>query len=160
MTTMRLTSASILFLALIAVLGTSTPAQAEIVFQATMLPDYVVPASAADAYGMATLVVADDWSQAAYTLNFAGLESPETGAVLFHAAAGETGPSLMTLPLGSPLAGTFAITPEMHDALDNAALAIQVAEENYPDGCIRGNFTFVVVPTEPTSWGSVKTLFQ
>lgn len=150
----------VLLLAILAMVAFVATAQADIIFQATMLPASVVPPSSADAYGMATIIVTDSWSDATYTVNFAGLESAQTSAVLMHAAVGANGPTLVELPLGAPLAGHLTVTAELHDALEAGDLAIQISEVNFPDGSIRGNFSFVTVPTEDTSWSQVKALFQ
>lgn len=135
-------------------------APAATIYQAVMLPGSVVPPSSESAYGTATLIIGDDGVQAAYTVNFAGLEGAQTSAFLMAAAEGANGPTLLNLPLGSPIAGTFDLTSEMATALADGHLAIQINSADWPDGVLRGNFAWVTVPTEAQTWSAVKALFE
>jgi len=135
-------------------------AQAAMVYEAELLPAHVISGSEATAYGQATLIIDDGDTDIFLTLNFAGLDSPQVGASLLFASESEMGTVAMELPLGSPRAEVFDATPALVDALANDGLAIQVYSEFWPAGAIRGNFVFVTVATEQTSWTQVKTLFQ
>jgi hypothetical protein len=146
-------------LLLATVLGAG-PAAAATIFEAELMPEYVVPPASVDAYGQATLIVSDDQSTAHLTVNFAGLDTPQTAASLLRAATGEPGVELEALPLGSPLALVIDADDELADALDVQQLAIRIASEAWPDGAIRGNFVFVTVSVDETTWSRVKKLFQ
>jgi hypothetical protein len=130
------------------------------IYEAELTPEQVVPGSGAEAYGQATLIVSDDESSLFLTVNFAGLESTQTGAMLLRAATDAAGTVLEALPLGTPLAVTTAFTPTAAEALDAGELAVQIASENWPEGAIRGDFVFVTVGVDETSWTRVKQLFD
>lgn len=134
-------------------------AQAAVVYDADLMPDAVVPESGSTAFGQATLIVNDDETFVNLTVNFDGLDSAQTGAALIVGAETEVGTMLVTLPTGMALAETLPYTPEMADALENDLLAIQIYSEDWPDGAIRGNFSFVTVEAETNSWTQVKSLF-
>ena len=154
---MRMTT----LLALLTVLACAAgSAQAATVYETELMPEFVVPESGADAWGRATLIVSDDHSEMYLTVNFAGLESPQTSAGLSIGGADEIGTMILELPLGVPLAETIATTPDLLDALANDLLSIQIGSEDWPEGAIRGNFEFVMVGAEVSSWTEVKTLFD
>jgi hypothetical protein len=148
----------LLGLALLA-LGTG-PALAAVFYAAELLPDLVQPHSGASAYGQATIVMFEAGSQMHLTLNFAGLASLQTAARLLVAAPDQPGVSVLELPLGSPLALTLDLTPDIATALADGELAIQIHSELWPEGAIRGNFGFVTVGVDVTSWTRVKGLFN
>lgn len=150
--------ANILFCLALVVAGVGA-AQAAVVYEAEMTGAMVVPPSGSGAYGQATLIVNDDETLVYLTVNFAGLETPQTYAQLHIGAVGEAGTFYMELPLGTPLAQTMDFTPEIGEALANDTLIIQIADEEYPAGNIRGNFEFVTVRDESTNWSQVKSLF-
>jgi hypothetical protein len=147
------------FLLVALIIGAGS-AMADVVYDAEITGMYVVPPSECDGYGQATMIVNTERTQAYLTLNFAGLDTPQTGAVLLAGAADEAGTVLMELPMGSPLALTVEYTTELAEAVENEMLAVQIASESCPDGAIRGNFVFVTVGTEAQSWTQVKTLFE
>lgn len=146
---------------LLAVLGLSVgTAQAARIYSAVLSPDQVLPQSGASAYGEATLIVDDSGSMIHLTLNFAGLDTPQSGAELLFAAEGEVGTVAHVLPLGTPLAVSIDNTALLNDALLSEGLSIQVSSEDWPDGAIRGTFAFVIVSSEASSWTAVKSLFD
>lgn len=147
-------------LSIMAVVLCAGGAWAANIYTAVLLPGAVVPPSSESAYGSATFIVAENGVQVGYTLNFAGLEGAQTAAFLMNAAEGVNGPTLMNLPLGTPIAGTFDLTPEMAAALTDGHLAIQINSADWPDGVLRGNFAWVTVPTEAQTWSAVKALFE
>jgi hypothetical protein len=155
MVRMRLLSLTLAVLALGAV-----SALGAVVYEAELMPDLVHPESGATAYGQATLIVNDAGTLADLTVNFAGLESAQTSAVLLRAGAGAAGTVIATLPLGTPLAMTMDYEGDLVTAIDADELAIQISSEDWPDGAIRGNFTFVIVGVDATTWSQVKTLFD
>lgn len=135
-------------------------AMAAVVYDATLLVENVVGGCDCGAYGQATLIVNDEATEAALTLNFAGLQSPQTGAALLVGADGEVGTMLMDLDLGTAIAMTIAYTPELDAALQADELIIQVYSEGCPDGATRGNFVFVTVGVQNHAWSNVKAMFN
>jgi len=135
-------------------------AMAAVVYEAELLVDNVIGGCDCGAYGQATLIVNDEATEASLTLNFAGLQSAQTGSCLLVGAEGEAGTLLMDLELGSPLAMTIAYTPELDAALQADELIIQVYSENCPEGATRGNFVFVTVGVEDHAWSNVKAMFN
>jgi hypothetical protein len=133
---------------------------AETIYSAVLLPGLVVPPSTESAYGTATLIVADDGLHAAYTVNFAGLEGAQTAAFLMAAPEGTNGATLLDLPLGTPIAGIIAMTPALASALADSSLALQINSTDWPTGVLRGNFHWVTVAAEETTWSAVKALFE
>ncbi|MEZ4386019.1 MAG: CHRD domain-containing protein [Candidatus Krumholzibacteriia bacterium] len=134
--------------------------QAAVIYEAELTPESVQPASGATAYGQATLILNDDRTEVLLTLNFAGLDTPQTAASLLFATADEVGTVARALPVGTPLAEVFNYTAAIGEALLNDGLAIQVYSEDWPDGAIRGNFQFVTVGTTTSTWSQLKTLFD
>jgi len=149
-----------LALAVVVVLGAGPARSSTSLYEATLEPQWVVPPSGASAYGNCSFVVDTDLTELHWNLIFAGLDSPQTGAVFLRAAENEPGVVLHTLPLGSPLTGVWVLDDDARAALAAGELAIQVSDELFPDGAIRGNFEEVMTPTEATSWGEVKSLLR
>ncbi len=148
----------ILALALLAMgVGSSLAAT---VYEAELTPENVVPSSGVDAYGQATLIVGDNLTTIDLTLNFVGLDTEQTAAKLIRATPEQPGVEMLTLPLGSPLALTLDYTAEMGEALEAGELAIQIYSEAWTAGALRGNFDFVIVPVDETTWSNVKDLFN
>ena len=135
-------------------------AMAAVVYEAELLVDNVIGGCDCGAYGQATLIVNDEATMASLTLNFAGLQSAQTGAALLVGAEDAVGTMLLELAVGSPLATTIDYTPELDAALANDELIIQVYSENCPDGATRGSFVFVTVGVEAHTWSNVKAMFN
>ncbi|HOX24705.1 MAG TPA: CHRD domain-containing protein [Candidatus Krumholzibacteria bacterium] len=138
----------------------SGAALAATVYDAELIPESVQPGSGATAYGQATLIINDSRTLAYLTVNFAGLDTPQTGANLLRAAADAVGVEIIPLPTGTPLALTLDFTTALADALDADELAIQIYSEDWPGGAIRGNFAFVIVGVDAETWTHVKGLFD
>ena len=107
-----------------------------------------------------TLIVSDDGMTFDLTVNFAGLDTPQTAAKLLQATPEDPGTELLILPLGTPLALTLDSTADLAEALESEALAIQIYGEAWPTGALRGNFDFVTVGVDETTWSQVKELFN
>ncbi|MDD5718519.1 MAG: CHRD domain-containing protein [Candidatus Krumholzibacteria bacterium] len=135
-------------------------AVAAIAYDAELVPELVIPNSGASAYGQSTLIVDDTATTFALTVNFAGLDTPQTEAKLLWAAADSPGVELLTLPVGTPLALSLPYTADIAEALENGELAIQIYSQDWPAGAIRGNFRFVTVGVDAATWSRVKALFQ
>jgi len=135
-------------------------ALASVVYEADLMPELVIPGSEASAYGQATLIVSDAGTMADLTLNFAGLDTPQTAASLLAGPTDQPGSVLEPLPMGTPLALTIEFTAAMSEALESDELAIQIYSQAWPDGAIRGNFSFVIVGVDAATWSQVKNLFD
>jgi len=119
-----------------------------------------VPPNGSGAYGTVTVILNDAETEAAYTVNFAGLEGEQTAAHFHNAPPGTPGPILFTLPLGSPLAGFWAVTPFAVQELFAGRVYINVHSNLFPAGEIRGDLVLTVVETAPSSWGEIKALYR
>jgi len=137
-------------------------AQAELYmfYDAEMVPELVQAGGGEQAYGQSTIIVNETDGTFTLALNFAGLESAQIGASLLRAAPDEVGVVLMDLPLGSPVAMMDVLPADVADALAHDELAIQIYTVNNPDGAIRGNYRFVTVNVDVTTWTRVKDLFN
>ena len=150
----------VLCLALIA--SGAGSASAAMAYDTQLAPENVYPDSPPIGYawGWATAIVDDAGVHCNLTLNFAGLEAPQTAARLLRAAPGEVGTVLVDLPLGSFLAVSLPYTADLADAIENGELAIQIHSQDWPGGAIRGNFRFVTVEVDAATWSAVKKLFD
>ena len=144
---------------LAAVVFAAAPAAAETIFEATLDSGQLVPPGDSTAYGAAVIVLNDAQTEAYYTVAFAGLDFPQTAAHFHHAPPGENGPPILTLELGSPLAGVWMLTPEDADALLAHEVYVNIHTEGYPSGEIRGNFDQSTVAAETTTWSQLKSLY-
>jgi hypothetical protein len=145
--------------ALLALVAFVAPASAETIFEAELTGSQEVPPTDSTAYGTATIILNDAQTEATYTVAFAGLDYPQTAAHFHLGAPGENGPPIFTLDLGSPLAGVWPLTVDDVTALLNEEVYVNIHTEGYPGGEIRGDFEFVTVATEPTTWSQLKSLY-
>ncbi len=146
------------FLAVLALAAGS--AMAATIYEAELTPELVQPSSGASAYGQATLIINDGRTAADLTLNFAGLDTPQTGVCLMRGLPDMVGAKMLDLPTGTPMALTMDYDADIIAALESDELFIQIYSEAWPDGAIRGNFAFVIVPTTESTWSGIKTLFE
>ncbi len=145
-------------------------ALAAMAYHTVLLPENVrpQPVETGYAWGQATLIVNDEETHFNLTFNFAGLEAPQTAVKLLRASVHDAGMVLdATLPFEYYFhAGSYVVTADILEALqvENdegvTELAIQVYDERYPGGAIRGNFRFVTVQVDAATWSSVKNLFN
>jgi hypothetical protein len=152
----------ILLMSLMALSLMAAPAFAEYIFEAEMTGDQEIVPSGSTAYGMATVIMNDAMTQIAYTVNFAGLDAPQTAAGFFMGANNEEGTEVLSLPVDVPLAGIWEITPEIAEALLDEGFYINIFSdmEMFPHGEIRGNFTNTMVQDEASSLDQVKALYR
>lgn len=137
------------------------PALADMVFEAELMGSNEVPPVESGAYGLATIILNEAQTQASYTVIFAGLEGgAQTGAHFHMAPADENGPVVFPLDLGSPVAGTWDISPEDAQALIDGNIYVNIHTEGFPAGEIRGQMMFTVVATENSSWSQIKSIFR
>ncbi len=137
-----------------------TPSIAETVYEATITGSQVVPVTPSGAYGTVTLIVDDAGTEAAYTVNFAGLDGTQTAAHFHNAAPGENGSVLFTLPLGSPLAGMWPTTAFDVQELIGHRVYVSIHSDLFPEGEIRGDLELTMVEDTATRWGGIKALYR
>ena len=139
----------------------ATPALAETVFEGTLTGAQEVPPNVSTAYGVATIILNDAMTEAAYTVNFAGLDGgAQTGAHFHMAPAGSNGPVVFALALGSPLAGIWAISAEHAEALMNEEIYVNIHTEAWPGGEIRAQMVQTAVANEVSTWSQVKGAYR
>jgi hypothetical protein len=131
-------------------------------YSAVMLGENEVDPVVTDAGGVATIIVNTETLQAAWAVEFAELSSAQTMAHFHNAPAGANGPAIFTLPVGSPIAGVWSMTAGEYAELSAGNIYINVHTENFPAGEIRGQLMLdeVVVSTDETTFGSVKSLYR
>lgn len=130
-------------------------------YAATLSGSQEVPANASTAVGTAFLFVDTTTLVATYQLQFSGLSSPQTAAHFHNAPAGTNGPVLFGLPTGSPINGTWSLTPTQYALVAAGSVYVNVHSSNIPGGEIRGQMVLDhVVGTEAMTFGAVKALFQ
>jgi hypothetical protein len=144
---------------------TAGAAYADIVtFTAYLSGNNEVPPVTTAASGIATVIIdTENGSLGAipFHLEFSGLSSAQTAAHIHSGSAGVNGPPVITLPLGSPVDTTVAMTLADYANLAGGNLYVNVHTTNYPGGEIRGQLELTsTVPTEPSNWGSVKALYR
>lgn len=141
-------------------LCSSAPVLADTAFEATLTGGQAVPPNPSGGYGTVTVILNADETEAAYAINFAGLEGEQTAAHFHNAPPGEAGPVIFTLPVGSPLAGIWPVTPSDVTELFAGRVYLNIHSDLYPAGEIRGDLVLTTVADTPTSWGEIKTLYR
>ena len=138
------------------------PVRADIeTYNAVLTGDQEVPPVVTDAGGAATIVVDTETLEASWTLEFANLSSAQTGAHFHNAPVGVNGGVVFGLPLGSPVAGVWAMTAAQYTMLADGNIYVNVHTENHPGGEIRGQMGLAdVVPDDESSFGAVKALYR
>ena len=110
------------------------------------------------AWGQATLIQERATGDIFLTVNFYGLESEVISTVLMRASDEQV---LHDLPTASHFSETISgPNTELAAALASHDLVIQVNDERYPTGAIRGTFLFVIVDIDARTWSEVRTLFN
>ena len=147
------------FLFCLALLCAGTAAAQD--FQADLEGSQVVGPVVTGASGIGTFTL-DGSKVLSYSITFEGLESAETGAHIHGAAPiGVNAGVLYVLPLGSPKNGTIGpLTPQEEADLKEGLWYVQIHTTGNPGGELRGQILPQLVPTEPTTWGRVKRLFD
>ncbi len=117
---------------------------------------YLVPTSGSSATGLATVRLQGDNASGTVSLNFSGLTSPQTTAIL-ELGNGGAGAYVKGLPGGQvannnwvvKAAGFLTTDQEMVDALFSGNVSAVVNTNNFLEGEIRGNFVLSTGTTEP-----------
>jgi hypothetical protein len=120
-------------------------------FECTIDGAQNVPPNPVSATGTGSFVLNDAQTELTYTIEFSGLTSPEIAAHLHNAGFHSNGPVVHGLPLGSPKAGVWSITPSQVTELFAGRIYVNIHSEIYTLGEIRGNLTPVAtgVDSEP-----------
>jgi hypothetical protein len=147
-------------LAVVGILAAAAPVGAETLFTAVLNGLQEVPETPSTGLGTAVLILNDAQTEVSYEIQFSGLLGTQTAAHFHHAPPGLNGPVIFPLAVGSPISGTWAVTPADVAALSAMEVYVNVHTDLYPGGEIRGNICFAAIPTETTSWGQVKQLFR
>ncbi len=138
----------------------AAPAQAETVFVAELNGSQEVPPNSSEASGNGVFVLNDAQTELSFSIEYTGLEAPETGAHFHNAAPGQNGPAVFTLPPGSPKNGVWEIPSEMVEELLAGRIYVNIHTELYPGGEIRGDLHMEdPTPTRDSSWGQLRKMF-
>jgi hypothetical protein len=130
--------------------------------------DQVVPPTASTGSAALDIVHNFDWPPPtgawSFSISYAGLSSPVTGAYIRWGRPGANGPLAFTLESGffpSEDGGGVTFPPEMMGSFDSDSLYVVVSTEMYPDGEVRGHFWDTTdLPAERLSWGLIRSLFR
>jgi len=138
----------------------ATPCVADKAFEAVITGDQVVPSTISGAYGTITLILNEEETEAAYTVIFAGLEGSQTAAHFHNAPSDGNGPIIYDLPMGTPLAGFWELSPMDAVELNAGRVYVLIYTDLFPDGEIRGNLSLTMVEADQSSWGGIKALYR
>lgn len=131
------------------------------IYFATLSGASEVPPNPSAGTGTASLVVDTDTLVGTYFLAFSGLSGTQTSAHFHHAPPGVIGVVEFPLPVGSPVSGTWVLTPAQYAELTDGAIYVNVHSTAHPGGEIRGQMALTqVVGTQSSTFGAVKTLFR
>jgi hypothetical protein len=145
---------------LLALLLAPAPGRAELVFTAVLDGSQAVPPTDSPATGTATLVLDEAREAIAYSVEYSVLEGEETEAHFHQGRPGTPGPILFTLPLGSPKAGTWPVTPDIVAELLAGRVYVLIHSDPYWTGEIRGNFALESLASDRATWGRLKAIFE
>lgn len=134
-------------------------AQIEYLFEAEISGAYEVPPTTAPQTGLVTLILNEAQTEASYYIEYDDLPN-ETAAHFHLAPPGQNGGVVLGLPAGNPKVGVWEISAAHVEALFLGNIYVNIHTSEFPGGAIRGNLTSHVVPIEPATWESVKSLFQ
>jgi hypothetical protein len=119
-----------------------------------------VPPVATPGYGDGVFTL-DGANMLHYTINYFSLLGPETAAHIHGPAnPGVNAGVVFPLPLGTPKIGVVGpLTAAQIGWLNSGLLYVNVHTTPYPGGEIRGQI-YSTVPTEDTSWGAIKEIYE
>jgi len=121
----------------------------------------VVSPSGSTATGFGTLTL-DAGKMLSFNITFMGLLGTETMSHIHGpGAVGVNAGVQYALPLGTPKNGSVGpLSPAQEADLNNGLWYIQVHSTRNAGGEIRGQIYLQVVPTENTTWGAIKALYE
>ena len=126
-------------------------------FAAELTADQEVPAPEGvpeDAGGTGEFSFDSESGELSFHIEFASLSGPEVGAHIHRAPAGEPGPVVIPLELGSPKMGSAVLDEELTAALMAGELYVNVHTEQNPSGEIRGQILAVAPAAEMQAFAS------
>jgi hypothetical protein len=119
-----------------------------------------VPPTPSPATGFGTFSL-DGSKMFSYNISYSGLVSPELAAHVHSGTAGQNGTVVFQLPPGNPKVGVWGpLTPAQESELSIDGWYCNIHTNKYPSGEIRGQIILESVPTEQTTWGSIKALYR
>ena len=160
---MRLPLYAALVVAVVMVLA--APVAAQQYFRAVLDGAQEVPPSGSPANGVGCFVLNPD-NTLDYLVSFAGLVGTETAAHIHGPApAGINAGVVFPFVVGNPKAGTFGpLTAQQVADLSGGLYYVNIHTTAFPGGEIRGQIlrseTSCAVPTDETTWGAVKALYN
>lgn len=136
----------------------ATSAHGETIFTTSL--DGATAGSGSPATGAATLTLNDEETEVSYVVEYANLQSIETGTHFHGTEPAPQGSRFHTLLFGAIKVGTWQVDPDEVAELKAGHVYILIHTELYIAGELRGDFSSFTVPTHAHSWGSIKTLFR
>ena len=149
--------AGLFVLVTVAALTMTAPAQAQLdyCFVAGLDGATVVPPSGSTGMGHASIFLNESQDTITYFAEFSGVDAV-TSIGIYDA----TDNLVVAMPTVSPLYGSSPFPAASVAGLFAEQLYIQINTEMYPEGAIRGYLVFCAVADEPSTMGSVKSLFR
>lgn len=148
----------------IAMLATM-PASAQQYFQASINGAQEVPPTTSPAVGLGCFTLNAD-NTLDYEVSYSGLVGVETGAHIHGPAPiGVNAGIVFPFALGTPKVGTFGpLTAQQVSDLSNGLYYVNIHTTVFAGGEIRGQILSsgspCSVPTEHTTWGAIRALYQ
>ena len=143
----------------------AAPVSAQQYFQATINGAQEVPPSGSPGTGFGCFVLNPD-STLDYLVSYSGLLGVETSSHIHGPApAGVNAGVVFPFAVGTPKMGTFGpLTAQQVSDLSNGLYYVNIHTTVVPGGEIRGQILVsgnaCAVPTEDTTWGAVKSLYE
>ncbi|MEJ2719540.1 MAG: CHRD domain-containing protein [bacterium] len=143
----------------------TAPASAQQYFQASINGAQEVPPTASPATGLGCFTLNTD-NTLDYQVSYTGLLGVETGAHIHGPAPiGVNAAAVFPFALGTPKAGTFGpLTAQQASDLSNGLYYVNIHTTVFASGEIRGQILTsgspCSVPTEHTTWGAIRALYQ
>jgi hypothetical protein len=149
--------AGLFVLVTVAALTMTAPAQAQLdyCFVAGLDGATVSPPSGSAGSGHASIFLNEAQDTITYFAEFSGVDTV-TSIGIYDASDN----LVVSLPMTSPLYGSAPFPAASVAGLFAEELYIQINTEMYPEGAIRGYLVFCAVGSEPSTMGTVKSLFR
>ena len=131
-------------------------------FHANLTGSQEVPPNASAATGSASFTYDSGTQMLAYTLVFAGLSGPQTGAHIHGPASpGFNAGVIFPLSAGSPATGSVGpLTAQQLLDLNSELLYVNVHSTVFTGGETRGQILKGPLAVHPSTWGAIKELYR
>ena len=139
------------------------PSLAETEFVTTLGGAFSVPPNLSPGMGNGVFVLDDAGIGITYTIEFSGLLGTEIAAHIHNAPPGQTGPTVLALPLnpGNPKTGIWQfVTPGIIAKLLAGNMYVNIHTTQFLDGEIRGDIRLSSSPVDVSTWGRIKALYR